>query len=69
MFTLFDMKDHWRSALAVFVLAVAVRIRRLREDSSALPYSQRLWAEFTRPFVTRARLREMLGPEGGSNRL
>ena len=71
MFTLFDMKDHWRSALAVlivlavFVLAVALRIRRLREDPSALPYSQRLWTEFPRPFVTRARLREMLGPEGG----
>jgi ubiquinone/menaquinone biosynthesis C-methylase UbiE len=69
--TLFGMKDHWRSALAVlivlalFVLAVALRIRRLREDPSALPYSQRLWAAFPRPFVTRARLREMLGPEGG----
>jgi ubiquinone/menaquinone biosynthesis C-methylase UbiE len=71
VFTLFDMKDHWRSALAVlivlavFVLAVALRIRRLREDTSALPYSQRLWTEFPRPFVTRARLREMLGLEGG----
>src|SRR5918999_5134661 len=60
------MNDHWRSALAVlivlavFVLAVALRIRRLREDPSALPYSQRLWTEFPRPFVTRARLREML---------
>jgi protein-L-isoaspartate O-methyltransferase len=51
--------------LAVFVLAVALRIRRLREDPSALPYSQRLWAEIPRPFVTRARLREMLGPVGG----
>jgi ubiquinone/menaquinone biosynthesis C-methylase UbiE len=65
------MHEHRRSALAVvsvlaaFVLAVAFRIRRQREDPSALPYSQRLWGEFPRPFVTRARLREMLRPEGG----
>src|SRR5918992_3076972 len=48
------------TVLAVLTLIMAYRIRRMRDDPSALPYEQRRWAEFPRPFVTRARLREML---------
>jgi hypothetical protein len=50
--------------LAALTLVMAYRIRRMRDGPSALPYEQRLWAEFPRPFVTRARLREMLMLEG-----
>jgi hypothetical protein len=52
------------TVLAALTLVVAYRIRRMRDDPSALPYEQRLWTEFPRPFVTRARLREMLMLEG-----
>lgn len=55
--------------LAALAFVVAYRIRRLRDEPSALPYSQRLWAEFPRPFVTRTRLREMLEPEVGKRML
>ena len=48
------------TVLAVLTLIMAYRIRRMRDDPSALPYEQRRWTEFPRPFVTRARLREML---------
>ena len=52
------------TVLAALTLVVAYRIRRMRDDPSALPYEQRLWTEFPRPFVTRARLREMLMLKG-----
>ncbi len=52
------------TVLAVLTLVVVYRIRRMRDDPSALPYEQRLWTEFPRPFVTRVRLREMLMLEG-----
>ena len=48
------------TVLAVLTLIMAYRIRRMRDDPSTLPYEQRLWIEFPRPFVTRARSREML---------
>jgi SAM-dependent methyltransferase len=51
--------------LVALAFVVAYRIRRLRDEPSALPYSQRLWSEFPRPFVSRTRLREMLNSEVG----
>jgi ubiquinone/menaquinone biosynthesis C-methylase UbiE len=64
------MKERSRAVLVVGVviatltLVMVYRIRRMRDDPSALPYEQRLWTEFPRPFVTRARLHEMLVLEG-----
>lgn len=55
--------------LVTLAFVGAYRIRRLRDEPSALPYSQRLWSEFPRPFVTRTRLREMLEPEVGKRML
>jgi ubiquinone/menaquinone biosynthesis C-methylase UbiE len=52
------------TVLAFLTLVMAYRIRRMRDDPSALAYEQRLWTEFPRPLVTRARLREMLLLEG-----
>ena len=68
--TIVGMKERRRvvlvvaAVLAALTLVMAYRIRRMRDDPSALPYEQRLWTEFPRPFVTRARLREMLMLEG-----
>jgi protein-L-isoaspartate O-methyltransferase len=36
-----------------------------RKNPSACPYSQRFWVEAPHPFITRARLREMLEPRPG----
>jgi len=36
-----------------------------RKNPSACPYSQRFWVEAPHPFITRARLREILEPEPG----
>jgi ubiquinone/menaquinone biosynthesis C-methylase UbiE len=36
-----------------------------RKNPSACPYSQRFWVEAPHPFITRARLREILAPEPG----
>jgi ubiquinone/menaquinone biosynthesis C-methylase UbiE len=36
-----------------------------RKNPSACPYSQRFWVEAPHPFITRARLREVLSPSGG----
>ncbi len=64
------MKERRRAVLMVttvlvaLTLVVAYRIRRMRDDPSGLPYEQRLWTEFPRPFLTRARLGEMLMLEG-----
>jgi ubiquinone/menaquinone biosynthesis C-methylase UbiE len=57
------------TVLAALTLVVAYRIRRMRDAPSALPYEQRLWTEFPRPFVTRARLREMLKPKANERML
>jgi SAM-dependent methyltransferase len=68
--TIVGMKERRRvvlvvaAVLAALTLVMAYRIRRMRDDPSALPYEQRLWTEFPRPFVTRARLREILMLEG-----
>jgi len=47
---------------AAAVLGVALYWRR---NPSACPYSQRFWVEAPHPFVTRARLREILEPRAG----
>lgn len=49
----------------VVVVVLAYRIRRMRDEPSALPYSQLLFTELPRPLVTRAQLREMLQPVAG----
>ena len=36
-----------------------------RKNPSACPYSQRFWVEAPHPFITRARLREILEPQPG----
>jgi ubiquinone/menaquinone biosynthesis C-methylase UbiE len=36
-----------------------------RKNPSACPYSQRFWVEAPHPFITRARLREILDPKPG----
>jgi ubiquinone/menaquinone biosynthesis C-methylase UbiE len=40
-----------------------------RKHPSACPYSQRFWVEAPHPFITRARLREILEPQGGERLL
>ena len=40
-----------------------------RRNPSACPYSQRFWVEAPHPFITRARLREMLDPKAGERML
>lgn len=49
----------------VTLAVLAYRIQRMRNEPSALPYSQRFFTELPRPFVTRARLREILQPVAG----
>lgn len=52
------------SSLAALAI-LAYRIRRMRDEPSALPYGQRFFTELPRPFVTRARLRDMLQSVAG----
>jgi ubiquinone/menaquinone biosynthesis C-methylase UbiE len=40
-----------------------------RKHPSACPYSQRFWVEAPHPFITRERLREILGPQSGERLL
>jgi ubiquinone/menaquinone biosynthesis C-methylase UbiE len=40
-----------------------------RQNPSACPYSQRFWVEAPHPFITRARLREILEPRPGERLL
>jgi ubiquinone/menaquinone biosynthesis C-methylase UbiE len=40
-----------------------------RKNPSACPYSQRFWVEAPHPFITRSRLREILGPQPGERLL
>jgi ubiquinone/menaquinone biosynthesis C-methylase UbiE len=40
-----------------------------RKNPSACPYSQRFWVEAPHPFITRARLREILEPQPGERLL
>jgi ubiquinone/menaquinone biosynthesis C-methylase UbiE len=47
-------------------LAVAGAALWWRRHPSACPYSQRFWVEAPHPFITHARLREVLAPAPGS---
>jgi ubiquinone/menaquinone biosynthesis C-methylase UbiE len=40
-----------------------------RRNPSACPYSQRFWVEAPHPFITHARLRDILEPQGGERLL
>ncbi len=54
------------AAAAIAVAGVALWWRR---NPSACPYSQRFWVEAPHPFITRARLREILEPKPGERML
>ncbi|HEV2875228.1 MAG TPA: methyltransferase domain-containing protein [Thermoleophilaceae bacterium] len=58
------MRRGGRLALAAGV-GVAGAALWWRRHPSACPYSQRFWVEAPHPFITRARLREVLEPQGG----
>jgi ubiquinone/menaquinone biosynthesis C-methylase UbiE len=53
-----------RKLLAAVALVVAVAYW-WRKNPSACPYGQRFWVEAPHPFITRARLREILEPQLG----
>jgi ubiquinone/menaquinone biosynthesis C-methylase UbiE len=57
------------TALLSLLILLARRVQRTRADPTALPYNQRLWAEFPRPLVSRARLRKLLRPKAGQRML
>jgi ubiquinone/menaquinone biosynthesis C-methylase UbiE len=54
-----------RKLLAAAALAVLAVAFWWRKNPSACPYGQRFWVEAPHPFITRARLREILEPEAG----
>jgi ubiquinone/menaquinone biosynthesis C-methylase UbiE len=54
-----------RRLAAVGAAAVAGAAFWWRKNPSACPYSQRFWVEAPHPFITRARLREILQPQPG----
>jgi ubiquinone/menaquinone biosynthesis C-methylase UbiE len=54
-----------KRALAVAAAAVAGTALWWRKNPSACPYSQRFWVQAPHPLITRARLREILGPQPG----
>jgi ubiquinone/menaquinone biosynthesis C-methylase UbiE len=53
------------AVLAGGTLLLAYRAIRWCKDPSACPYSQRLWAELPRPFLSRRRLWWILAPQPG----
>jgi ubiquinone/menaquinone biosynthesis C-methylase UbiE len=55
------------TALLSLLILFARRIQNMRADPTALPYNQRLWAEFPRPLVSRDRLRKLLRPKAGQS--
>jgi hypothetical protein len=57
------------TALLSLLILLARRVQRTRADPTALPYNQRLWAEFPRPLISRARLRKLLRPKAGQRML
>jgi ubiquinone/menaquinone biosynthesis C-methylase UbiE len=57
------------TALLCLLILLARRVQRMRADPTALPYNQRLWAEFPRPLVSRTRLRKLLKPKAGQRLL
>jgi ubiquinone/menaquinone biosynthesis C-methylase UbiE len=54
-----------RRLLALAAIAVVAVAYWWRKNPSACPYGQRFWVEAPHPFITRARLREILEPESG----
>jgi ubiquinone/menaquinone biosynthesis C-methylase UbiE len=54
-----------RRVAAVGAAAVVGAALWWRKNPSACPYSQRFWVEAPHPFITRARLREILTPQPG----
>ncbi len=54
-----------RTLLAGAALAVAGAALWWRKNPSACPYGQRFWVEAPHPFITRARLREILEARQG----
>jgi len=54
-----------RRLLFAAALAVAAAALWWRKNPSACPYGQRFWVEAPHPFITRARLREVLAPAPG----
>ncbi|HEX2729437.1 MAG TPA: class I SAM-dependent methyltransferase [Rubrobacteraceae bacterium] len=54
---------------ALVVAAAGVAALWWRRNPSACPYSQRLWVELPRPFITRERLKEILAPKPGERML
>jgi ubiquinone/menaquinone biosynthesis C-methylase UbiE len=58
-----------RRLAAAGAAAVAGAALWWRRNPSACPYSQRFWVEAPHPFITRARLREILEPQPGQRLL
>jgi ubiquinone/menaquinone biosynthesis C-methylase UbiE len=54
-----------RRVAAAGAAAIAGAALWWRRNPSACPYSQRFWVEAPHPFITRARLREILDPRPG----
>jgi ubiquinone/menaquinone biosynthesis C-methylase UbiE len=54
-----------RKLAAAGAAAIAGAALWWRKNPSACPYSQRFWVEAPHPFITRARLREILEPQPG----
>jgi ubiquinone/menaquinone biosynthesis C-methylase UbiE len=54
-----------RRVAAAGAAAIAGAALWWRKNPSACPYSQRFWVEAPHPFITRARLREILEPRPG----
>jgi ubiquinone/menaquinone biosynthesis C-methylase UbiE len=61
----------WRTLLVVVVagIAGAVSALRARRDPAACPFSQRVFLDLPRPFLSRSRLREILSPALGERLL
>ncbi|MSO40733.1 MAG: methyltransferase domain-containing protein [Solirubrobacterales bacterium] len=56
-----------RRLLLGAVLAIAAAALWWRKNPSACPYGQRFWVQAPHPFITRARLREILEPVPGEH--
>jgi SAM-dependent methyltransferase len=54
-----------RRALLLALAAALAAALWWRKNPSACPYRQRFWVEAPHPVITRSRLREVLGPQGG----
>jgi ubiquinone/menaquinone biosynthesis C-methylase UbiE len=54
-----------KRALALVALGIGAAALWWRRNPSACPYGQRFWVEAPHPWITRARLRQILDPEPG----